>query len=233
MAPSGTGTPGVIDPLNRALLVAISQSLVERNERTSLVRLCALWAEQEPLPVYVALDEARALLDLRLMDLAWVRLRELDKTQRHRVEVQSLTAEMFIERGWPGRARRILDRAVMDYPERADLKVLLERSMSSPLRPPSNARSIEREGSKEEQLALAERYLCAGSQLKARSILKRLRRGKSSQKARVEELLWGLDTDLEAETCSLMGSRRACPLSFRWLRMHLLSRLSKGSRLRK
>jgi len=204
MAPSGTGTPGVIDPLNRALLVAISQSLVERNERTSLVRLCALWAEQEPLPVYVALDEARALLDLRLMDLAWVRLRELDKTQRHRVEVQSLTAEMFIERGWPGRARRILDRAVMDYPERADLKVLLERSMSSPLRPPSNARSIEREGSKEEQLALAERYLCAGSQLKARSILKRLRRGKSSQKARVEELLWGLDTDLEAETCSLM-----------------------------
>ena len=104
------------------------------------------------------------------MDLAWVRLRDLDKTQRHRVEVQALTAEMFVERGWPGRARRILERAVSDYPERRDLQDLLKRSQEPPLRPPANARSVEREGTPKEQLELAERYLCAGSQLKARSI---------------------------------------------------------------
>jgi len=204
MSPSNSGATGV-DPLQRTLLFSICQHLVERENRTDLVRLCALWAEQEPLPVSVALQEARALLDLRLMDLAWVRLRELDKGQRHRVEVQALTAEMFVERGWPGRARRILDRAVREYPDRPDLKVLLERALAPPLRPPAKARQIEREGTLREQLDLAERYLCAGSQLKARSILKRLRRGESPHKARVHELMWGLDTDLESDALSLMA----------------------------
>ena len=205
MPPTENSDSSVIDPLSRNLLVAISQYLVDQGKHPELVRLCALWSSQEALPVAIALDEARALLDLRLMDLAWVRLRELDKTQRHRVEVQALTAEMFVERGWPGRARRILERAVADYPERRDLQMLLERSKSSPLRPPSQARKIEREGTPKEQLDLAERYLCAGSQLKARSILKRLRRGRTEFRSRVDALLWGLETELEDEPLSLMG----------------------------
>jgi predicted Zn-dependent protease len=216
MSSSDSGATGV-DPLQRTLLFAICQNLVERERRTELVRLCALWADQEPLPVSVALQEARALLDLRLMDLAWVRLRELDKSQRHRVAVQSLTAEMFIERGWPGRARRILERAVQEYPERKNLKLLLARSLGPPLRPPSKARQIERDGTQQEQLALAERYLCAGSQLKARSILKRLRRGKSPHKARVDELMWGLDTDLESDKQSLMAFAQSLSVDLTFL----------------
>ena len=77
------------------------------------------------------------------------------------------------------------------------------------MRPPSNARTLEREGTKDEQLALAELYLCTGSQLKARSILKRLDRSRFSQKARVEALLWALETDLDAEELSLMQLAKA------------------------
>jgi hypothetical protein len=227
MPPTNPGASGV-DPLQRTLLFAICQHLVETGKRTDLVQLCALWANREPLPVSVALQEARALLDLRLMDLAWVRLRELDKSQRHRVAVQSLTAEMFIERGWPGRARRILDRAVRDYPERKDLQLLLVRSVAPPLRPPSAARLIEREGTQVEQLELAERYLCAGSQLKARSILKRLSRGSSPLKSRVNELIWGLDTDLEAEGPSLMAFAQSLSVDLPFLEENALDQTLEG-----
>lgn len=227
MPPTNPGAPGV-DPLQRTLLFAICQHLVESEKRTELVQLCVLWANKEPLPVSIALQEARALLDLRLMDLAWVRLRELDKSQRHRVEVQSLTAEMFIERGWPGRARKILDRAVRDYPERKDLQLLLVRSIAPPLRPPSEARVIEREGSPAEQLELAERYLCAGSQLKARSILKRLSRGVSPFKGRVDELIWGLDTDLEAEGLSLMAYAQSLSVELPFLEENILDQTLEG-----
>ena len=209
MSSNGPQAPGGIDPLQRSLLVAVCQHLAEEKRHADLIRVGALWSVQERLPVSIALDEARALLALRLMDRAWVRLRELDRTERHRVEVQALTAEMFIDRGWPGRARKILERAVADYPERLDLKALHERSQGPPMRPPSNARTLEREGTKDEQLALAELYLCTGSQLKARSILKRLDRSRFSQKARVEALLWALETDLDAEELSLMQLAKA------------------------
>ena len=204
MSSNGSESSGGVDPLQRSLLVAVCQHLAEEGRHADLVRVCALWSAQERLPVVIALDEARALLSLRLMDRAWVRLRELDRTERHRVEVQALTAEMFIDRGWPGRARKILERAVSEYPERGDLVELLQRSQRPPLRPPKEARTIEREGSKEDRLALAELYLCTGSQLKARSILKRLARSKFEQKARVQSLLWALETDLDAEELSLM-----------------------------
>ena len=204
MSSNGPESSGGVDPLQRSLLVAVCQHLAAEERHADLVRVCALWSAQERLPVVIALDEARALLRLRLMDRAWVRLRELDRTERHRVEVQALTAEMFIDRGWPGRARKILERAVSEYPERVDLEALLDRSKNPPLRPPSDARTIEREGSKEERLALAELYLCTGSQLKARSILKRLARSKFHEKPRVQALLWALETDLDAEELSLM-----------------------------
>jgi len=201
---SSSGSGGAVDPLQRTLLVAICQHLDESQNRRDLLRICASWSRAEKLPIPIALGEARALLDLRLMDLAWVRLRELDRTSRHWVEVQSLTAEMFIERGWPGRAFRILEKAAEEYPERADLRALLERARQPPLRPPSESRKIERDGSESERLDLAERLLCAGSQLRARSILKRLARGKTQPSRRADELLWALETDLEAEELPLM-----------------------------
>ena len=88
MSSNGPQAPGGIDPLQRSLLVAVCQHLAEEKRHADLIRVGALWSVQERLPVSIALDEARALLALRLMDRAWVRLRELDRTERHRVEVR-------------------------------------------------------------------------------------------------------------------------------------------------
>ena len=96
--------------------------LVEDDNHRGVVRLVERWAQLGGLTDEALVAQARAFMSLRLMDRAWVRLQEARERDPEQTEVQLLTAEMFIERGWPARARRILERVVIDSvdPDRLD-----------------------------------------------------------------------------------------------------------------
>ena len=184
-------------------LLRVLRHLDGKQDAIGVVRLVERWAEVGTVPVEARISEARALLKLRLMDRAWVRLRELtdgESAAKQEVEALLLMAEMFVERGWPARARKTLARlpeGAAGVPE--ELRTL---ASGAPLQPPPNARELERTGSDEEILALAERYLATGSVIRGRSLLERLRRD-GSQEARVEELLRALRGDFGSRGLSM------------------------------
>ncbi len=188
--PQAPLTPAQAESLERAVVRLEGQS-----DPRMLIRLVERWSELGHPPPRVRLAQARAFLSLRLMDRAWVRLKEVGDTVGDDPELLALTAEMFIERGWPIRARKAVSTALEQDPANPRLHLLLRRSHAPPAQPPGNARELERTGAPPEQLELAERFLCAGSFLRGRSILEKLRRLRGPWSGRVEDLLWGLSGD--------------------------------------
>ncbi len=169
-----------------------------------VVRLVERWATVRPPTRMALLAEAKAFVDLRLMDRAWVRLRELSDADESDAEVLALTAEMFIARGWPARAARLVEKLQVLGVDAERLKRIEDSSSAPPLRPPSNARELERNGTLEQQIALAETFLATGSVLRARGVLERLSRTHGAH-PRVQQLLWGLRGEFTAGQQSLSG----------------------------
>ncbi len=169
--------------------------LANREDWRGVVRLVERWSGAGEPSSAALLAQARAFLALSLMDRAWVRLRELNELQPRNQEAQLLTARMFIERGWPVRARKIL----AQLPESSLVAELSAQAAQPPRQPPPEARQIESSGSAPEQLALAETYLAAGSFLRAKTILERLARQRGPWTSRVEDLLWATAGDFARE----------------------------------
>ncbi len=143
--------------------------------------------------------QARAFLDLCMLDRAWIRLKELEEEDPGDPEVLELTARMFIERGWPNRARKPLERALALAPANPRLTKLWERAQQPPVHADPE---LESSHALSVLLPLAERYLATGAMIKGRSLLERLRR-EHAQEPRVEELLWVLDGDFSLGGLSL------------------------------
>jgi tetratricopeptide (TPR) repeat protein len=165
--------------------------LVEEGNHRGVVRLVERWAQQGGLTQDALIGQAQAFMALRLMDRAWVRLQEARERGPDNVDVQLLTAEMFIDRGWPARARRILERIPVEDTGSERLDRLRQAAAQPPAQPPENAQEVERTGDAEALLGLAERYLAAGSFMRAESLLERLIR-EGSGTERVSDLLWGI-----------------------------------------
>ena len=178
------------DPLERRLRRVLDY-LVEEGDARSIVRLVERWAEQRTLPMEALRAQARALISLRLMDRAWVRLQEARELTPADTETQMLTATMFVERGWPARARRILERIEVPDVALPELDTLREAAARSPMQPPANAQEIERTGDADAVLDLAERYMAAGSFVRAQGLLERLHRQGLGGR-RVADLLWAI-----------------------------------------
>ncbi|NOY24940.1 MAG: tetratricopeptide repeat protein [Oligoflexia bacterium] len=159
-----------------------------------MIRLVETWDRNGQVTLPAVLAQARAFLSLRLMDRAWVRLREAGQRAPDSPDVLALTARVFVERGWPGRARRLVDQLAQVAPDHPDLARLQDQVLHAPQRPPANAREIERSANPTRLLKLAETYLATGSFLRAKSILERVRRVEPMNR-RVEVLLWGLQGD--------------------------------------
>ena len=139
--------------------------------------------------------QARAFLELRMMDRAWVRLKEVG----HRVEAQVLTARMFIERGWPKRAQRILEPLLAEYGTDPEVQALWARSEEPPVIPDELETSdIELDIA----LPVAEAQLAAGAFIKAQKVLERLKRHHPEEK-RVADLLWVLAGDYGVDGATL------------------------------
>lgn len=153
-----------------------------------LVRLFEAWNAQGSPTTAMRLLAARAFYRLRLMDRALARLREVIEAEPGNLEAVRLQAEVYIDRGWPQRARPNLAALREAGEDVADLEA---RAGAEPPRPEANARAIEREGDPAKMLALAEQFLATGSFVRGRGLLERLRRV-DPDNARVAELLWGL-----------------------------------------
>lgn len=170
-------------------LDASLEILMDRGEPRSVVRIVERWATSGEPTTHALLLQAQAFLQLNLMDRAWVRLKEVGEREPENVQALLLTAQMFIERGWPLRARKLLARVEDDSELAQHLRAAAEQPA---LAPPKQAREIEAEGTPQQQLELAERFMAAGTFLRAKSILERLRRKGGPTEPRAELLLWAL-----------------------------------------
>ena len=175
------------------------RALVERNDSRGVIQLVERWLEYGTVSQTARVAQARALLDLRLMDRAWVRLREAATADPGDIEVQLLTAELFVERGWPTKAVKVLDRLPMAEAAEADRRrfaSLRAAAASAPKAPPVDSKIIERQGGAAEVIALAELYMSLSMRVRAESLLERLLRDGSTSR-RVADLLWAIRGDLD------------------------------------
>ncbi|MFM2245314.1 MAG: hypothetical protein RL071_1388, partial [Pseudomonadota bacterium] len=188
--PAGPAAPSTA-PEAEALLARALAAAEARNDAVAVIRVVERWLELGAPPAAARLAEARALLSLRLADRAWVRLREVTEQDADQVDALLLLAEMFVARGWPPRAQRVLER--LDQLGHAGPAVeQLRRAAAAPAQqPPADAREIERTGDTAALLGLAESFLLAGSVIRAQALLERLARTAPAH-PRVRALLWGV-----------------------------------------
>lgn len=177
-------------------------TLATRGDYIGVVRIVEAWAAQGTPTPRARLSEARAFFHLRLMDRALNRTREVLEADLDQTDALMLQAEIYLERGWPLKARKPLQQLrdqLLGGPGRDDIEALWARAQADPVRPEALAREIEREGDPGKLLMLAERFLATGSFLRATGILERLKRAEPNN-ARVKELLWSLAGDFGAGT---------------------------------
>jgi len=175
------------------------QALETKGDRRTLIGFVERWNVLGEPTHAARLAQARAFLDLCMLDRAWIRLKELIEADPDDVTVLSLTARMFVARGWPNRARKHLERALALAPEDKSLQALWDQASQPPVEPDA---SLEDDEDPAVLLGLAERYLATGALLKGRSLLERLRREYPGND-RVDDLLWVLEGDFDLGEVSL------------------------------
>ncbi|MEC9390486.1 MAG: hypothetical protein VX944_10470 [Myxococcota bacterium] len=196
--------------------------LVRKGNSRGTIQLVERWLEHGHVSQTARLAQARALMDLRLMDRAWVRLREAAQADPTSVVVQLMMADMFIERGWPTKALPILERIdlmELDEDERQWWSTLRTSASLPPRGPPDDASETERIGTAEEVLRLAESYISVGSFVRAESLLERLLRDGFAS-PRVHDLLWGIQGDFssaQATTPELLAALSTTVESAEWV----------------
>lgn len=188
--PAGAGAPPTGAAAEQLLARALAAAEA-RNDAVAVIRVVERWLELGAPPVSARLAEARALLSLRLGDRAWVRLREVTEQDADHVDALLLLGEMFVARGWPPRALRVLERLDQLGHGGPAVEQLRRAAAAPPQQPPADAREIERVGDTAALLALAESFLLAGSVIRAQALLERLSRT-APEHPRVRALLWGV-----------------------------------------
>ncbi len=190
-------SPGMAAPSRLRYLDGVVEYLWDAKNLRGLVCLVERWASVEPPSKTGRLYQVRAFLALRLMDRAWLQLKKLLEQDPDDMEALSMATEMFLDRGWPSRARKLLKEAQERMPGAPELPRLIELCEGPPRTPPANARQLEQNGSPAELLELAERFLATGSFLRGRALLERVRQAQPTN-ARAKDLLWALDGDFDA-----------------------------------
>lgn len=192
-------------------LESATASLEARGDVRGVVQLVERWAEvAEPTP-RARIAEARAFLKLGLTDRAWVSLKGVAEPALNGTgapppasfDALFLTGRMFVDRGWHARARRPLELAIQIAPSAAvaeDVKRLIARADAPVAELPDEP--ITGRDDVGGLLALAERHLAAGAQIKARVLVERARRN-DPENRRAADLLWALQGDFSSQHGSL------------------------------
>ncbi len=182
-------------------------ALAAKGEPTAVLKLIAAWTAVGNPTLAAQVAEGRALLALRLVDRAVARARAVIEAAPSDRAGLRLLAEAYIERGWPLRARPVLDglRAAGE-----DVAALTERAAAEPPRPEATARETEATADFAARLALAEQFMAGGSLTRAAQLLERLA-GEQPANPRVVALRWGLAGDFSASEPLELMVKRALP----------------------
>lgn len=188
-------TDDALPPPSR--LDAAVQNLAASDRHRDLVSFVERWASHAEPPSSARLAQARALMHLCQPDKAWIRLRSLTESPDASTEVLKVAAELFVARGWPDRAREVLQRALTHADDDPDLQRLWDRaSAPAPELPepdPDDPHAL---------LAAAEAHLARGNTTIGRGLLERLAADNPNH-PRVRDLLWSLDGHLETELVTM------------------------------
>lgn len=179
--------------------------LAAAGEVRTLVGVVERWSQVAEPTQRALLAQIEGFLDLCMMDRAWTRLQSLRDVDALRRERTLLTARMFIDRGWPRRARRLVDEALALWPEDADLLALSAGADAPPRRAPVADPDLDAPYA--DLLGVAETWLATGAFLKAHRLLEQLQRRHPGEK-RPSELLWALkgDYDLQGTTLAAIAA---------------------------
>ena len=181
-------------PTDRKLDDAIL-ALASQNDHVAVIRVVEAWLRHGNPSTHARLAAARAFFELRLMDRATMRVREVLEASPQDLDALTLLVQIYLERGWKERARGPLaELSAAGAPVAAELA---SRSVAEFIPPEASARQIEREGTTAELLSLAERFAATGSFTRATGILERVRR-QDPRHPRALSLLWALAGDLSA-----------------------------------
>lgn len=179
-------------------LEAVVQTLQARGDLRALIGMVETWAAIEKPTAPARLAQAKALVQLGLVDKAWARIQDMVDQEGASAETLSLTAELFLARQWPKRAREVLNRGLADYPDDPTLKALWDR-MSEPATTP-DLDAVEDDHADVASLITAAHHLIAsGSHTLARTLLERAQKLDSSNR-QVADMLWALDGDFALDT---------------------------------
>ena len=174
-------------------LEGVVLSLQARGDLRGVIGLVETWsATEEPTPA-ARLAQAGALVRLGLVDKAWARIRDMVDQEGASAETLGLTAELFLARQWPKRARDVLNRGLAEYPDDPKMKALWDR-MSEPATTP-DLDAVEDDNADVASLITAAHHLIAsGSHTLARTLLERAQRLDPAN-AQTADMLWALDGD--------------------------------------
>ncbi len=157
----------------------------------------------------VRLAASRSLMELRALDRAYNRLKDLVEAGAPHPEALALAIEIQLQRAWLGQARKLAQRGLEQDPANALFKALLVRASENPTEPDDSAAESELT-SVAELLRVAEQYLSLGQHVRARALLERVRR-KAPENRWAADLLWALDGDFAgvegtlADLCDRLG----------------------------
>ena len=163
-------------------------ALAAKQDSPGVLRLIAAWSAVGTPTVPAKVAEGEAFLNLRMVDKALSCAREAVGSAPSDRSAMRLLARVYIDRGWPSRARSVLD-GLRSAGE--DVEVLRARASAEPPSPEATARDVEGSGNSAAILQLAEQFMASGSLTRASLLLDRLGAA-NSQDLRVRDLRWAL-----------------------------------------
>ncbi len=182
-------------------------SLLARGDSAAVLRLIVAWEAVGAPSLAARVAEGRALLELRLVDRALARAREAIEVAPSDRAALRLLAEAYLDRGWPLRARPVLDnlRAAGE-----DVAALTARLAVDPPRPEALARELESGGDLAARINLAEQFMAAGVGSRAGALLEKLA-AQHPNHPRVALLRWALSGNFAGVEPLELQVKRALP----------------------
>ena len=142
---------------------------------------------------------------MALYDRAWGRLQALQGAPDP--EIAILTGRMFIARGWNNKARKAMEKALLQFPNNRLLSELFDQASEPPTEPDFTDANSADWADGAAAIAAAKHYMAAGSLLKARAILEQLKKTEPDNPL-IGSMLWALDGDFSLEDFTLVDIAR-------------------------
>lgn len=172
--------------------------LLRDGDLRSVIGLIEEWSQFGTPTAEARLAEADAFLRLKLMDKAWTRLKGLIERREAGIRPHRLAARVFLERGWPAKARKVVQAGLDIDPDDERLMELWEEASAGD--PPSfdTSPADDPYADLDTLVVVAEHFMAQGAFVRAKSLLERVRRSDALH-GRARDLLWALEGDFSLD----------------------------------